>query len=1289
MLTSWQPVGEMQRLGWPRVTIATQRCTAIPSTWLLSVAEGLVWQKPKSALRVPHTIGEAQPFPKPQLLLSLEHTLCSSLRYGDVWYCVCPGAWPQSSISRSLQRAEALLRTTFNPSLKWLLRRNSQEKESGEEEEVEEEGSFVAAHNLVSRSSARVLRLQQGMLCMAPQRPLVRESKALLQVCVKGSSQEGCVIQQLSSPTQQGCFRALWSLMEQRSQLLFVHEYARRAHCASAYVSRLDLLVCKLGRPHLTLNKKSCDSFSLKVLPLSQELRVHLNHWSCLSTKVRSDTFLRLALAPQTNMLVGMKRCLDSLALQALVLMENCVHAILSTLAQTDIESIAREVLEDIFAGTELYNQVVEEHRGLHSVNQSMLQSMCYSGLPVLQSAYNGASHPATVQVKQLLKVFAVHHGNRAAKEMHHWATEQNRPESHLGNHTHPQAHLHSQRSGIPEWTWERLEHTYYLPSPGSPPLLPSHQSAHISNPSSADRLGSSERASLYLAQHTLAQCRAESQTRAEPATQRRRRAARRAPEPSNTREPTLGQPVPGQMKPGGCPEVQAETDPYLTACRSAVVPLSAFCQHDQFSLELLFQAMLSSSELLTPLVPRIPTPECLGLGSAFPVQRTRNKVVVACRQTDSVVSHGDRTDGRSAPDSLFLKSPRLEQHPGQSSERGPKDHMEPGPLLVPEPLPRYLNKYASSVEVCLGGLDLSEWNSANKVFKFKWLLSRSGDPPPYPPPPAAALGEQVKGEEREIVPEQELFHRPRSVKWLDRGHSSVCAELFGEYRTLLWSVCGQALWQHFQFPTGGAIASVNLCSDHQKFLLLHTWRNISTTDLVPQECRAMLEKFCLHLLVLTAHTHWDQGSGLKDKCLPGTTQERRLMTSPEQDGSLAMTATVKHLLQLSPPLLSAIRCHLLADSIETGSVGVGPSSPALCRATAHLAVASVQSSLMWVMSKAYQFLSSWSLDKFLLITQGDLKVLQVSLERLLQQMETLIVDGANDLHHYRHHHVLLCRQIVVIRSSVSELQAYSSVVLKIFSSGCKQMSGEIFEQTMPSAKHWRLNYKTEFPSSPSEYASFAAQSVIGQVLEGVAPLSDDARVQTLSITMTAFMEAWMEHILKQKIKFSIQGALQLKQDFNLIRELIQSDQYSLSAELHQRLLHLRVFQQVDSAVVCLLQQPQAEPYLQTSGWEPFRRCCEYAVSPTTSSGRSSIDVAIGGSITNLDNMEGEVLTQCSSSPLAPDAPTTAPISPSQTYLAPSLALGAAQQEWLDLRIHNSASRWRLPGLQCLSKSEH
>lgn len=40
-----------------------------------------------------------------------------------------------------------------------------------------------------------------------------------------------------------------------------------------------------------------------------------------------------------------------------------------------------------------------------------------------------------------------------------------------------------------------------------------------------------------------------------------------------------------------------------------------------------------------------------------------------------------------------------------------------------------------------------------------------------------------------------------------------------------------------------------------------------------------------------------------------------------------------------------------------------------------------------------------------------------------------------------------------------------------------------------------------------------------------------------------------------------------------------------------------RVFQQVDSAVVCLLQQPQAKPHVQSRSWEPFTRCCKCHIS--------------------------------------------------------------------------------------------
>ncbi|KAJ8367651.1 hypothetical protein AAFF_G00313810 [Aldrovandia affinis] len=317
-------------------------------------------------------------------------------------------------------------------------------------------------------------------------------------------------------------------------------------------------------------------------------------------------------------------------------------------------------------------------------------------------------------------------------------------------------------------------------------------------------------------------------------------------------------------------------------------------------------------------------------------------------------------------------------------------------------------------------------------------------------------------------------------------------------------------------------------------------------------------------------------------------------------------------------------------------------------------------------MSKAYQFLCSWALNKFLLVTLGDLKVLKAAVERLALQVEALGVDGAEVLSPVEW-------QVAQLSRAVADLQEFSALVLRIFSRDCKKMAVEIFEQTMPSGKHWRVTCKSELPSSPSEYAACAARSVIGQVLEGVQPLPDEARIPALTEAMTAFMEAWLEHILKHKIKFSLQGALQLKQDFDLIRSLIQSEEYRLSEEMHQRLLSLHVFQQVDSAIVCLLQQPVAKPYTPSRGWEPFRRCC-----PNSS---SLVDPG-AGSLSSLESMDMQAARNQALTAAEESLGPRRPAAPLQPYLAVS------QQEWLALRIHSSV-RWKLPGLRCLSKSAH
>ncbi|XP_020506672.2 uncharacterized protein ccdc142 isoform X1 [Labrus bergylta] len=1037
------------------------------------------------------------------------------------------GSWSQSSISRSLQRAESLLRSTFNPSLKWLFQVRSQDDE--------DEGNFVVAHNLVSRSSARLLRLQQALLNVAPQwQPVGGVPTGSAQVCVKGPPGEGGLLLQASSPSLQEDYLALRRLQGQRSLLLFVHEFSRRAHLAAAFISRVT---------HLQLAQTQCSwsSFRPCLVSLVQELRVHLSHWSSLFSKVRSDPDLRLVVVQQTRLLEAVRRSLDLLALQALVLMERLVFLVLSAVVRSDLDSVPKEVLEDVLGGADLYNQAVGEQRVQHNATQLRTAVIHQAQTPTLGPGLppSRGRHPAGVGVKELMLLLAERHAERATRHLlNTWTCEQVCQVHRIQTGPDPpdQGVHCGTRTLRADWTWEQLQHT--------------HLAAYITH---------------------------------QPSLQ---------PSPPHT----------SSLKPP--PDLHLDQENQHQVSKKTSV-----------SVELLVQLLVSSGKLLAPLTSQIPEHLSLDTGS---------------------------------------------------EERPPQGRTLPAQVGSPEP-----------GESSRPRSDLIQYQQ------------------PENKPAPETKNSSGAGIDADTNPEVEPAERPGclrwspSVQWLDLGQSELFAEVLGQYRTLLVTLCSRALWlQLIAPPLPNSAGSINLQDTPTRISMLSRVQQAAETDLLPKDLRTMLEGFSLYLLAFTAHAQWDYevcrslGSALKDKCLTGVNHH----LACEQNRGVMVSPTMKHFLCLPPPLMSSLsscqsNSRSSGNNTPSGPLSLSPYRLSLHRHTVSLALATMQLSTNWVMSKSYQFLSSWSLNKFLLVTQGDLKVLTETLELMLGQFQSLMKthNSQSALHHH-HHQLLLRKQLRDLISAVSKLQTFSAVVLKTFSKDCKRMSGEIFEQMMPAAVHWRLHLRTGFPSSPSDYTSMAAQAVIGQVLEGVAPLSDDARVQALSITMTAFMEAWMEHILRHRIKFSVQGALQLKQDFDSIREMIQSEQYGLSADLHHRLLSLRVFQQVDSAVVCLLQQPQAKPCLQSRAWEPFTHCC-----PAHGS-RDSIDSVVGNSITNLRCMEGEELND--PTVVTSDLPAVDPSTPGEPYLAPSAALGSAQQDWLDLRIHSTARRWRLPGLHCLSKSE-
>ncbi|XP_077389063.1 uncharacterized protein ccdc142 [Festucalex cinctus] len=1046
------------------------------------------------------------------------------------------GSWSQRTISR-------LVRSTLNPRMKWLLPGHSHE----DEEEAEEEGNFVVACNLVSRSSTRILRLQHALLSVSVQWQHVSGTQmGSPKICVKGRTVSGdgvLLVPAAAFLSKQ--YQALWRLLEQRSLLLFLHEYTRRAHLTAAYISKVGhMLENHLRTSHFSSNQTHhlCSSAKVYLVSMCQEFRVHLNHWSCLYAKVQSDHYLRRALAQHNKLLAQIRQTLDLLGLQALLLMERYVRAVLFSMGQSDLEQIPKEVMIDILACTDLYNKALEEQRVEHNntrLRTKILQEMCYTTLTNRQK-------PAAVSVNDLLSNLAAHHANTAANQLLLWSPQQFVCKSHTKQGI---------SAGFPSTaTWEQ------------------HQS-------------DLEKSSLVTDTHgknLFFQCQT-CTTKTGPV-----RTDLECSSPLRSFQ-----------------HLQKSSQP--VTCN----PLACFCQQDRSKVELLFHVLVSSNDQLAPLLSHPLTPT---------IQMFPYAVAI-----DMLAPNGKADDP-----SQRMRDCRME------------------------------GTHQEIVE-----LDITNRQAAN-------LSPDAGQ---------RGLGEDVK------KAEDECARRPRSVQWLDLGQSMLFEDLLGQYCTLLWARCSKALWLQMHVPHGArSTESINFQDNHRIFQVLQIISQASKTDVLPTECKAMLEEFKLNMLVSAAHAQWDYvvcrslGSTLKDKCLASANQHiRSLPSSANQDDRLMMSVTAEHLLQLTQPLLSSLSC-----CNSPGSLRYFPTRLAFHRWTVSLTLATVQLSTVWVMSKAYQFLASWTLNKFLLITQGDLKVLRESLDKMVQQAKCLVMNSDNNCLSTLHVHnqLVLKQQLQKVDAASSELQAFSSLVLKTFSDDCKRISADLFEQTMPYAGHWRLNLRPGFPISPSEYASQAAQNVIGQVLDGVALLSDDVRVQALSLTMTAFMEAWMEHILKQRIKFSVQGALQLKQDFDSIRELICSDKYGLPEELLQRLLSLRVFQQVDSAVLCLLQQPQVRPYLRSRAWEPFIYCC-----PTKSS-RDSLSAAVGSSIINLRGMEGDFMTQSNPSVRSTDIPSVGPFIPGEPYLAPSLALGSSQQDWLDLRIHTSSHRWRLPGLQCLSKSE-
>ncbi|XP_039920059.1 LOW QUALITY PROTEIN: coiled-coil domain-containing protein 142 [Hirundo rustica] len=495
-----------------------------------------------------------------------------------------------------------------------------------------------------------------------------------------------------------------------------------------------------------------------------------------------------------------------------------------------------------------------------------------------------------------------------------------------------------------------------------------------------------------------------------------------------------------------------------------------------------------------------------------------------------------------------------------------------------------------------------------------------------------------------------------KAVRWLDAARGPAAAALSARYRPLLWEAAGTVLGDSPGTPPATPSATVTAAWELSRALAVAH---------VPPECQEELGGLCLRLLCRSILCSWDTGftralgSGLSDKCLE----------TPGGSPGPGCSRTAQQLRFLFPALALALRClRLLPAHLHAPPGGLCLRLQVLGRCLAVVAAAHA-----WLTGRAGRYLAAWALPQFLLLTQGDLQVLKAEAEQLMVQVsqtfpepedipgdsppEPLPSPGSP-------WELQLCRQIRDVSNSI---QLFSRDVLWMFSTSCKRLSAEIFDQTMPLGRHWRLRPRAELPSSPSAYAAAAVQAVLGQVLQGAQTLPHDAQVPTLARVTTAFLEAWMDHILTRRIKFSLQGALQLRRDFEAVRELVCSESSGLAPEARQALQALCIFRHTDTAVRCLLQQPGGlgRP---PRGWGSLRRCC-------SDEGAHPLEPSLDP-LPDLDRLEGPGPIP-GTPPLAPEADL-----PSR----PESPFPGSQQQWLSLRLHR-ARRWRVPGLPCVGNS--
>ncbi|XP_057353051.1 coiled-coil domain-containing protein 142 isoform X2 [Manis pentadactyla] len=241
---------------------------------------------------------------------------------------------------------------------------------------------------------------------------------------------------------------------------------------------------------------------------------------------------------------------------------------------------------------------------------------------------------------------------------------------------------------------------------------------------------------------------------------------------------------------------------------------------------------------------------------------------------------------------------------------------------------------------------------------------------------------------------------------------------LWSQYCTLLWASCARSMdlslgpWR----DPRTAAHHLSQALDQESFLPLAS---------LPQECEKELASLCHNLFHQSLIWSWDQAF-----C-------QALGSAHGGQSNLPSSSHTTELLQqLFPPLLDALQ------EPRSGLLLRWPPGPALLA----LGLCTLQTTLLWFLSRAQQHVAAWAPGSLLLLIQKDLPPLLHEAEALssLASEEKLALEVEQQLG-------------LEIQKLTAQMQLLPEETLSLFFKECHKQATQGFELYMPQGRYWRL----------------------------------------------------------------------------------------------------------------------------------------------------------------------------------------------------------------------------------------